>query len=275
MFKRVSTSIFIVVITALFMLLRFVDIRLFDIYPIIMALLGTHEVVRALKGEVSLGQRFAIYGFVILVFPIAIFFKEELFKFIILYSFIAIIYTVIENRGDSLKPLGYLALCMFYPTIPLLGFVFINDFSHSSFYVLLVVFTTSWFSDVGGYLIGSTFKGPKLCPELSPNKTISGAIGGIIGGVLATFTSYFCNIPFGLSIFNGAELFFVILFLISSGMFLSSITQLGDIFESYLKRKLHIKDMGNILPGHGGVLDRIDGLVINSFVTYILYSFLI
>lgn len=275
MIKRVSTSVFLVIITAIFMLLRFVNIRLFDIYPFMMALIGTYEMVRAFKNDISFSQKICIYGFVLLVFPVAIFFEAFVLKFIIIVFVIAVMCTTIENRDDSLKSLGNLLICLFYPTIPLLCLVFINSFANYSFYVLLTVFTTSWFTDVGAYMIGSTFKGPKLCPEISPNKTISGAAGGIAGGILATFTSYFCNVPFGLSIFSGVNIGFVIFFLITSGMFLSSITQLGDIFESFIKRKLHIKDMGNLLPGHGGILDRVDGLAFTSLITWILYSFII
>ncbi len=102
-------------------------------------------------------------------------------------------------------------------------------------------------SDIGGFVIGKIFKGPKLT-KVSPNKTISGAIGSIFFTILALSTSiyYFTNHLF--------------LELIVISIITSIGCQIGDLFFSYIKRKAKVKDTGNILPGHGGVLDRVDGI---------------
>ena len=104
-------------------------------------------------------------------------------------------------------------------------------------------------SDLGGFLIGKIFKGPKLT-KISPNKTYSGAVGSII----------FSCIAISLSFYIFANTFTYIILILS--IFTSLGCQLGDLLISYLKRLAKIKDTGKILPGHGGILDRIDGLLI-------------
>ena len=113
---------------------------------------------------------------------------------------------------------------------------------------ILYVITICVLSDVGGYIFGKTFKGKKLT-KISPNKTFSGMYGSfILSSLFALFYSY--TISF---------VDFEVIFLIS--IFISIINQIGDLFVSYLKRKSKVKDTGNILPGHGGFLDRIDGIL--------------
>ena len=111
-------------------------------------------------------------------------------------------------------------------------------------FVLLVCVT----SDIGGYIFGKTFKGKKLT-KISPKKTYSGAFGSFI---LSLVIALIFNSKFSLSDTS------VIVFLT---ILISFMCQLGDLFVSYLKRKAKVKDTGNILPGHGGILDRIDGIL--------------
>lgn len=102
-------------------------------------------------------------------------------------------------------------------------------------------------SDLGGFIFGKIFKGPKLT-KISPNKTISGSIGSLI------FACIFFSLIFYLFNFNFNFQILII------GLFTSVACQIGDLFFSYLKRKAFLKDTGNFLPGHGGVLDRLDGI---------------
>ena len=107
------------------------------------------------------------------------------------------------------------------------------------------------FSDIGGYIVGKSIGGPKLT-SISPNKTISGAIGSILLAIVGTFA---VNIL--LDVLDQKKLITYI-WIISMSIF----CQIGDLFVSFLKRKAKVKDTGNILPGHGGILDRVDGLII-------------
>tara|TARA_B100001939_G_C16387158_1_gene382494 strand:- start:12 stop:407 length:396 start_codon:yes stop_codon:yes gene_type:complete len=116
---------------------------------------------------------------------------------------------------------------------------------------MLYLFLICIFSDVGGLLFGKTFKGKRLT-KISPNKTISGSMGSFIMSIslVPIFYFYFNN--------KFSNLFDLVLI----SIFVSLFCQIGDLIVSYLKRKAKVKDTSNILPGHGGLLDRIDGILI-------------
>ena len=141
------------------------------------------------------------------------------------------------------------------------NFIFINYiflfcflfYYFSNFILLKVILFTILFgcvaSDIGGYITGKLFKGPKLS-KISPNKTISGALGSLIfTSILISSLIYFYTSDFK---------FGFIIVSLSTSIF----CQLGDLFFSFLKRKSKIKDTGKFLPGHGGILDRIDGILL-------------
>ncbi|OGP32522.1 MAG: hypothetical protein A2073_03355 [Deltaproteobacteria bacterium GWC2_42_11] len=116
---------------------------------------------------------------------------------------------------------------------------------------LLFLFSIIWSNDTFAYLIGKGFGNIKLAPQISPNKTVEGAFAGIIGGILAA-------IIFNTMVLKKLDLFSAVLLAIMIGI----LSQLGDLFESMLKRGAGVKDSGSIIPGHGGILDRIDSALI-------------
>jgi phosphatidate cytidylyltransferase len=129
---------------------------------------------------------------------------------------------------------------------------------------MAMLFMTSFGSDVFAYLVGVTVKGPKLCPGLSPKKTVSGAVGGLLGGVIGAmivFGLYWWGLLGGMP-----EIPFYHFPLI--GVVASLFTQFGDLVASYIKRYCGIKDFSNAFPGHGGFMDRLDGLIFNSAALY-------
>ena len=133
-------------------------------------------------------------------------------------------------------------------------------------YFFLSIFMICVFSDIGGYMFGKIFGGKKLT-KISPKKTVSGSIGSFILSYIGFFVIYFY--------FN--DLLFVKLeteLLIFIPFFISLICQLGDLFISYYKRKAKIKNTGNIIPGHGGLLDRIDGTIFAMPIGFIIISLL-
>lgn len=124
--------------------------------------------------------------------------------------------------------------------------------------LIFVLFAVVWFGDIFAYIIGKNFGKRKLSPVISPKKTIEGAIGSFVASVI-----------FGL-IFAYYLKFDV--FYLSIPIFLSAIfLQIGDLFESFIKRQFGVKDSSNIIPGHGGILDRIDSLIFAS-VIFVIYS---
>jgi len=131
-------------------------------------------------------------------------------------------------------------------------------------YFFLTILMICVFSDVGGYVFGKTFGGKKLT-KISPNKTISGSIGSFILSYIGFFVIY---LYFG-------DLLFVRLqieALVFIPFFISLVCQLGDLFISYFKRRAKIKNTGNLIPGHGGLLDRIDGSIFALPIGFIIIS---
>tara|TARA_B100000886_G_scaffold148935_1_gene101274 strand:+ start:2526 stop:2978 length:453 start_codon:yes stop_codon:yes gene_type:complete len=128
--------------------------------------------------------------------------------------------------------------------------IFITGLNDIHFKIILfIILLICISSDIGGILFGKIFKGPKLT-KISPNKTISGSLGSFILSML--ISSILLGYIFNTELLNNIFL----------GFFVSLSVQLGDLFFSYLKRKSSLKNTGNILPGHGGVLDRIDGILL-------------
>lgn len=109
-----------------------------------------------------------------------------------------------------------------------------------------------WATDIGGYFVGRAVGGPKLAPRISPNKTMAGAGGGLAGAVAAGLV---VHVLFGVTGWLVAA---------ALAVFLSVLSQAGDLFESWIKRRAGVKDSGRVIPGHGGVMDRVDGLVFAS-----------
>ena len=134
--------------------------------------------------------------------------------------------------------------------------------------MILILIISCIFSDIGGYIVGKSVGGPKLT-SISPNKTISGAFGSIIFTIIGTslFLIYLNNVEE-----NKFELKFSVSFCIWL-VVMSILCQLGDLIISYLKRRANIKDTGNILPGHGGILDRVDGIIFAIPIGILIYFF--
>ena len=133
-------------------------------------------------------------------------------------------------------------------------------------YFFLTILMICVFSDTGGYVFGKTFRGKKLT-KISPNKTISGSIGSFILSYIGFFVIYLYF----------SDLLFVRLqieALVFIPFFISLICQLGDLFISYFKRRAKIKNTGNLIPGHGGLLDRIDGSIFALPIGFIIISLL-
>lgn len=124
---------------------------------------------------------------------------------------------------------------------------------------VLFLFLIVWASDIGAYLAGRTLGGPKLWPAVSPNKTWSGAIGGLVAAILAGLgvAFWFSDSP-------------LVLAVVAAAVILGVASQAGDLLESAIKRHFHVKDSSHLIPGHGGLLDRMDGMLAAAPVAALL-----
>ena len=191
------------------------------------------------------------------------------------YIFLSILFIVIILswvewikiiEKTSLKKIYRVIHIIFFLIYLLMAFVICFNVFIIDKYFFLTILMICVFSDVGGYIFGKTFRGKKLT-KISPNKTVSGSIGSFILSYVGFFTIYFYFNDLLFVRLQIESLFFI-------PFFISSICQLGDLFISYYKRKAKIKNTGNIIPGHGGLLDRIDGTIFALPIGFIIISLL-
>lgn len=125
---------------------------------------------------------------------------------------------------------------------------------------ILLLFAIVWGTDIGAYFIGRKLGGPKLAPKISPGKTRSGAVGGLLIAAMSALV-----IAMLTDVLNPLPAFLI-------ALVISIISQLGDLFESFLKRRFNVKDSGAIIPGHGGMFDRVDGLMPAAIALFMIFT---
>ena len=200
-----------------------------------------------------------------IILPIAFFFifkGSELFAFFlgIIFFITSYEWLIMNKKNNFIKSIGLIFLLSSFCSAYLLR-------NEKGFYFFLFIILISILTDLGGYFFGRFFKGPRLT-KISPNKTYSGVFGSfllsIIGG---TFFIKLFMINIVLSVKEIFEISIIILII-------SLISQLGDLIISYFKRKAKIKDTGKFLPGHGGMLDRIDGIIFAVPFSYLIANYI-
>lgn len=168
-----------------------------------------------------------------------------------------------KSKGQLAFSLGTAYICL--PLLALSALYYTNG-DDSRTLVLWLVFVV-WATDIGGYIVGKSVGGPKLCPAISPKKTWAGLLGAIgfamlVAYVFALFLKAYdyVNLP----IHHTTRL------LVFSAGALAIISQIGDLFESFIKRRLELKDSSDLIPGHGGLFDRVDGLIFAAGIMALL-----
>lgn len=147
------------------------------------------------------------------------------------------------------------------------------DFNLSGLLIFVYILLTTMFTDIGAYEIGCRFGKHKLIPNVSPKKSVEGAIGGsLIGALMGTIgfmmIEYFCKF----SLFSIENIVLKIIVVFLATLLLTIISQIGDLIASKLKREYGIKDFGKVFPGHGGVMDRFDSLILTSAVFFVILA---
>ena len=200
----------------------------------------------------------------IVLVPISIFFIIKgsiFFVFFLSILFLATSYEWVKmsKKNDLIKFSGLIYLFVSFYT----AFIIRENFD---FNVFLFIVTICIFTDIGGYVFGKILNGPKLT-KISPKKTYAGVFGGFLLSLTAglLFTNY---LVIDEKIFKDDLILFILI------LFISLISQIGDLVISFFKRKAKIKDTGKILPGHGGLLDRIDGMIFAFPFCYLLIQLL-
>jgi phosphatidate cytidylyltransferase len=180
--------------------------------------------------------------------------EEPVYAMSALVLFVVVTAVLVALRDRS----WWLPGGLLYAGLTAIALAEIRDDDFRGFAVMLFVFATVWATDIFAYFVGRAIGGPKLAPRISPGKTWSGAIGGAVAAVIAGsgVIWYF---------FLGSGLRVALIALL-----LSVCSQAGDLFESFIKRRFGVKDSSHLIPGHGGVMDRVDGLIFACFAAFLL-----
>tara|TARA_Y100000768_G_scaffold385966_1_gene373279 strand:+ start:518 stop:1174 length:657 start_codon:yes stop_codon:yes gene_type:complete len=202
----------------------------------------------------------------IFLIPLALFFIFKGSYFFIFFMIIFLVGASYEWNKMSKKKLYKIPGLIFLIVSVYLTIEFRGN-GNNQLFIFLIAILICVSTDIGGYVFGNIFKGPKIFKSISPKKTYSGSIGGYFLSIF--FVYFFIKNSFlidnNLSTYFGLkELFWVIL--------ISTISQLGDFIISYFKRKANLKNTGSILPGHGGLLDRMDGMIFAIPFAYIFLN---
>lgn len=167
---------------------------------------------------------------------------------------------VYQGNSNAIYNAGGIISGILYITVPWVCMIMLRDYIIGR-EILMTLFFCTWACDVGAYLGGKAFGSVKLCEFVSPGKTVQGFVAGVIGSLLASAGSiYFFSLP--------RDMIYI-------GFICGIAGQVGDLAESLIKRETGQKDSGNLIPGHGGMLDRFDSILFNGLFTYLVLRILL
>lgn len=297
MVKRTITGIVYGLVLLAFFLIKllvtpdWLGMVLFDVFVVVLSVIGSIEVVQAFGDKLIIPQRIVatvfgtgsilcyaisdtVYKILRAEDPLVVNYSPN-FAFVvfgagmaILFSFLVFAYTKVD-----LESLGRSIIAYLYPSAFLLVLSGVNHMPNSDYseVAILYVFAICPCADTFAFFFGKLFgkKLPmKMAPNISPNKTVIGGFGGLLGGGVGAVVIYF--IYYGIrgiiDLRWGNMVFFIGL-----GVLTAAFAEFGDLVESAVKRRLGIKDMGKILPGHGGILDRIDSMLYASLIVCFVF----
>ncbi len=239
----------------------------FNALALVLSVLCVCELQRLLsiKANISMPARVLDLILTLILFAAFWLLLPELLLLSVAYLPLRMILAVIDKSGNPARTMAYSLFSIAYAVVPFILLLLTYQFSNPNcaMEVILVTFILLWLNDTGAYLFGMNFGRTKLCERLSPKKTWEGFWGGfalsIVGGIL-----------FGL-LFNatGATLLMWGVY----AALISVVGTFGDLFESLIKRTVGVKDSGNLIPGHGGILDRVDSLLAVAPIAFLFTIF--
>ena len=285
--RLMSGSVYVLLLAGFFALKCYVHDFFFDALVYAFALIGSFEMMRALKEKTTKAERGVTFAYALVAVPsVAVFAYfwgfgvQAAAVAFFLFALALLCLLVIKHEESTLESLGLSLLSGVYPTLLLCLLTLVNhaspatalvQYGFDSRLLILFIFVVSPCADSIAYVFGRCFKKyfpKKMAPKLSPNKTVIGGIGGLVGGVLGAAILYF--------IYNAVcgsfeQMYIWLPVYLVIGLVAAIATAFGDLVESCIKRKVGLKDMGKIMPGHGGVLDRIDGTLFATVVVYVAF----
>lgn len=305
MLKRIGTAVvMLAVIFACVFWLRMYSLIVTDMLILAFAVVGGYEMFKSLKkksvnravvdinnGEYKI-KEFKLQPMLIpvllamvMVYPMVYFLEAiGIVSTIAICTIVSLIILVVKHEKYTISDVGATVFNIIYP-IMIMNMMIIMNHSKLGMFSILSTFAVVVMTDTMAYFVGVTCKGPKLCPRISPKKTISGAVGGVIGGILGMVIVYLLFCQFNVFSYMSAAGFIApelnaifankplnLAVMLPLGAFCSVVAEFGDLAASIIKRKIGIKDYGNLFPGHGGVMDRIDSFLAVIPIMYIVFE---
>ena len=264
MFKTRLLSGIVLVIAAIFLIVTGNEVLLFS--TLLISCIGMFELVRVFKFEKSL---LSVVPYIALIlFYINLrwsFIPDVMMLFMGFLIVLMFVYVLSDPKYDA-KQLMAAFFGMFYVGT-MLSYVYQIRTLNNGLYLAFLVFLCSWGCDTCAYCVGVLIGKHKMAPKLSPKKSIEGAVGGVLGSAL--LTALYCFIFRNHMNIDGTEIAILAVIAAVAGL----ISMVGDLCASAIKRNYDIKDYGHLIPGHGGILDRFDSMIITAPIIYYLASF--
>ena len=266
--QRIITGVIFTILVAAFVIPSYWFPFFILLFALIVGALSTRELVSAVKqGGMEPSVPLIVIGCIIpmLILVISYFMKIQMTTALcyyllieLLYAFaVAVLPSVMRNDGKMYLHDGLItSAIIIYVTFPLYCLCAVSVFPENGWFYLIPALFACWVSDTCAYFSGVTLGKHKIVPHISPKKTWEGCIGGALGCALAVMI-YFDLIIYRLDDFN-TNIFVFSILSFGLGLIMSVMSQLGDWVASLIKRRVGIKDFGNLFPGHGGIMDRFD-----------------
>ena len=273
MLKRILTATVMIVVVFGFILgLRQIHPAILDGFIALLMIAAAYEMCDALKKAEYNTMKYLNMG-AALVIAVATYFGGYLGLALSVTACVLVELAIFTfDHKYELKDIFASLFVLFYPIVPLALLIVMNNLvaAEMGLYAILLTVFIPVFTDTLAYFTGRFFGNKKLCPEISPKKTIAGAIGGVIGAIIGTLLvfvlfdvtnlfasfNYVCEFQLTDEYWKSALIYIVL------GIIAGPISEIGDLIASWIKRKAGIKDYGNIFPGHGGFMDRLDSVIV-------------
>ncbi|MBR2989011.1 MAG: phosphatidate cytidylyltransferase [Clostridia bacterium] len=282
---RLITAAFLAVLYVGGILLSiFVSHYFYDALVVFLMLMASTEFANAISGKFAKAMKWFVYATIVLGYSAFIFVHiahgsggiTSFFGVLALVFIASIVYNMFSRKHTINNVISTLFV-MIYPVTIMVYTLALNYLPLPQFspMAIILVFGGTTLVDSMAYFVGSIVRGPKLCPTVSPKKTISGAIGGLIGGVgAALIIMVFGNLRILGCVPISTNTVINVIHFVVLGLGIAIFCQIGDLVSSYIKRACEIKDYGTLLKGHGGFMDRMDGVTVASVFVFIYFTIL-
>lgn len=264
MFKTRLLSGIVLVIAAIFLIVTGNEVLLFS--TLLISCIGMFELFRAFKFEKSLLSVVPYIALILFYINLRWSFIPDVMMLFMGFLIVLMFVYVLSYPKYDAKQLMAAFFGMFYVGT-MLSYVYQIRTLNNGLYLAFLVFLCSWGCDTCAYCVGVLIGKHKMAPKLSPKKSIEGAVGGVLGSAL--LTALYCFIFRNHMNIDGTEIAILAVIAAVAGL----ISMVGDLCASAIKRNYDIKDYGHLIPGHGGILDRFDSMIITAPIIYYLASF--